>query len=380
MIGFDAHQTALDALKVKGRYRTLIPRAGYDFASNDYLGLANSHILRKAAILALERGVSLGAGASRLLRGNDREHELLETEAAAFFGTEKALFFGGGFVANAAIFSALPKDGDLIVYDRLVHASAHDGMRLGRAQTVAFDHNDVTHAETVIHEWRAQGGVGRVWLTFETIYSMDGDLAPVADFVALAQRHDAVLVADEAHATGVFGVQGRGLLQAYEGHGDIVTLHTCGKALGVSGALVCGAAPLIDTLINRARGFVFATAPSPLTAALVRAALHCLQQEPSPGDVLAKQIAHARVEAVQKCGLPVPQSQIIPVIIGQDKQTMAVANRMQARGFDVRGIRPPTVPHGTSRLRISITLNISPMEISMMFSALAEELERNLDV
>lgn len=380
MIGFDAHKNALDALKTRGRYRALAPRIGYDFASNDYLGLARSDMLRKAAITALERGVGLGAGASRLLRGNDPEHEVLETEAATFFGTEKALFFGGGFVSNTAIFSTLPRPGDLIVHDALIHASAHDGMRLGRAQTVAFDHNDVTHAEAVIDAWRAQGGSGRIWLAFETVYSMDGDRAPISDLVALAQSHDAVLIADEAHATGVFGLHGRGLLQAYEGQADVITLHTCGKALGVSGALICGATPLIDTLINKARGFIFATAPSPLTAALVRAALHGLQQKPPLGDALAKRIAHARAEAVQTCGLPAPQSQIIPVIIGDDKQTMAVASRMQARGFDVRGIRPPTVPRGTARLRISITLNTSPAEISAMFSALAEELERPRDV
>ncbi|MEE9389137.1 MAG: 8-amino-7-oxononanoate synthase [Paracoccaceae bacterium] len=348
---------------------------GLDFASNDYLGLASSDSLRKAAIAALERGVSLGAGGSRLLRGNDPEHETLEAEAAEFFGVQKALFFGGGFGANAAIFSTLPRHGDLIVYDALIHASAHDGMGLGRAQAVAFRHNDVGHADTLINDWRADGGTGRIWLAFETVYSMDGDFAPIADLVALARSHDAVLVADEAHATGVFGDQGRGLLYEFEGQADIITLHTCGKAMGVSGAVVCGAAPLIDTLINRARGFIFATAPSPLTAALVRAALHALQQTPSPSAALANHIAHAGAEAVRICGLPAPHSQIIPVVIGDDSQTMALASRMQARGFDLRGIRPPTVPRGTARLRISITLNTTQADISAMFSALAEELE-----
>jgi 8-amino-7-oxononanoate synthase len=376
VIGFETHEEALGVLKARSRYRALAPRIGYDFASNDYLGLANSDTLRKAATTALERGVALGAGASRLLRGNDPEHEALEKEATTFFGAQKALFFGGGFVANVAIFSTLPRHGDLIVYDALIHASAHDGMRLGRAQALAFDHNDVTHAEAVINEWRDQGGTGRIWLAFETVYSMDGDLAPIRDIVALAQSHDAVLVADEAHATGVLGVQGRGLLYPYEGQVDLLTLHTCGKALGVSGALVCGAASLIDTLVNRARGFIFATAPSPLTAALVRASLQALQQEPSPSEALAKHIAYAHGEAVQKCGLATPLTQIIPVIIGEDKQTMAVASRMQAREFDVRGIRPPTVPSGTARLRISITLNTSTSGISDMFSALSEELER----
>ena len=380
MIGFETHQNALDSLKTRGRYRILAPCTGYDFASNDYLELARSKILRDAAITAIERGVGLGAGASRLLRGNDPEHEALESEAATFFGAPKALFFGGGFVANTAIFSTLPRQGDLILYDALIHASAHDGMRLGRAQTIAFKHNDASHAESLITNWKNQGGTGRIWLAFETLYSMDGDRAPIADFVALAQRHDAVLVADEAHATGVFGVQGRGFMSAYEGQADIVTLHTCGKALGVSGALVCAAEPLIDTLINKARSFIFATAPAPLSAALVRTSLQALRQDPCPSDALSKQISHAHQEAQKKCGLTILQSQIIPVIISDDKHTMAIAQNMQARGFDIRGIRPPTVPRGTARLRISITLNTSTTQISDMFSALAEELESRPNV
>ncbi len=377
MSGFAAHNAALNALQARGRYRSLAPRAGLDFASNDYLGLAGSDLLRQAAHAALERGVAPGAGASRLLRGNDPEHEALELEAAAFFGTGRALFFGGGFVGNTAIFASLPRHGDLVLHDALIHASAHEGMRLGRAEIAAFAHNDVDHAEKLIRDWRAQGGSGRIWLAFETVYSMDGDLAPVADLVALAQRHDAVLVGDEAHATGVFGTQGRGLLHAYEDQADILTLHTCGKALGVSGALVCGAAPLIDTLINRARGFIFATAPSPLNAALVRTALNTLQQQPSLSAALAHHLAHAAREAVETCGLPSPQSQIIPVIIGEDKVTMAIATRLQQRGFDIRGIRPPTVPRKTARLRISITLNTSPEQVSQMFAALSEELENH---
>lgn len=377
MTGFSEHADALRALKSRGRLRNLTPRAGLDFSSNDYLGLANSEFQKAAAIAALERGVGLGAGASRLLRGNDPEHALLETEAAAFFGVEKTLFMGGGFGANTAIFSTLPRRGDLVVYDVLVHASAHDGMRLGRAQILKFSHNDVDAAQTVIQNWQSAGGRGRIWLAFETLYSMDGDLAPLSDLVSLAKRYDAVLLADEAHATGVLGPQGRGLMLQYEGQVDILSLHTCGKALGGYGALVCGAVPLIDTLINRARGFVFASAPPPLSAALIRAALVRLQQRPGPSDKLAMLVAHAKMEAVNKCGLSPPQSQIIPVIIGRDKPTMAVAQRMQKRGFDIRGIRPPTVPQGTARLRISITLNTTPLKISNMFAALAEELENH---
>lgn len=374
-MGFSEYTDRLETLKSRGRYRILTAKSGYDFASNDYLGLANSDILRQAAHAALERGVGLGAGASRLLRGNDPEHEILEHEAAIFFGCEKVLFFGNGFAANTAIFSTLPRQGDLVVYDALIHASAHDGMRLGRADCLAFAHNDVTDAEFAVRNWRDQGGTGRIWLAYEAIYSMDGDVAPIEDLVALAQRFDAVLVADEAHATGVLGLQGRGLMHAYEGQLDIVTLHTCGKALGASGAIVCGATPLIDTLINKARSFIFSTAPSPLSAALVRASINALQCKNAPSAELAKHVAYAHNVAFQKCAIPTPHTQIIPVIIGEDKPTMAIAARMQARGFDVRGIRPPTVARGTARLRISITLNVSEQHIHKMFSALSEELE-----
>ena len=375
MIGFERHGRALEVLKSRGRLRVLTPRAGHDFASNDYLGFAASDFLRAAAQDALERGVAVGSGGSRLLRGNTDEHEQLEAEAAAFFNSERALFLGSGYVANTAIFSSLPAPGDLVLHDALIHASAHDGMRLGRADACAFAHNDVSAAEAQIAQWRGRGGRGRIWLAVESLYGMDGDLAPLDDLAALAGRHEAILIVDEAHATGVFGDCGRGLAQRIEGHGPLLTLHTCGKALGVSGGLVCGAAPLIETLINRARGFIFATAPSPLNAALVRAALRQLQISPDRQDRLQSLVAQAHGLAVKCCGLTGLSSQIIPVIIGGDKATMALAARLQRRGFDIRGIRPPTVPRGTSRLRIAITLNISADILADMFAALGQELE-----
>ena len=375
MIRFAELNEALDRLKARGRYRSLVPRRGNDFSSNDYLALAGSDELRAAAAAALQRGISVGSGGSRLLRGNDAEHEALEREAAAYFGTQACLSFSGGYVANMAVFSTLPDRGDLVVYDALIHASTHDGMRLGRAECRRFDHNDVGHAEALIRDWRNAGGKGRVWITFETVYSMDGDLAPLEELVALAERNDGVAVIDEAHATGVFGEQGRGLAHEYEGRSNILTLHTCGKALGVSGGLICGAALLIETLINRARGFIFATAPSPLNAALVRAALELLQSQPERRAELTGLIEHAGTEA-RRHDLPQPKSQIIPVIIGDDAKTMALAAALQARGFDIRGIRPPTVPLGTSRLRIAITLNVSAEVVTQMFSGLAEEMQR----
>ena len=240
---------------------------GRDFTSNDYLALADSDALRCAASDALARGVPLGAGGSRLLRGNHPEHEALEEEAASFFGSETTLFFPTGFAANAALAATLPRSGDLIVYDALIHASFRDGLDPARIQAVQAPHNDVEAMEAIIKGWRAAGGTGRVWLAVETLYSMDGDRAPLSDPVALAARHDAMLLLDEAHATGVYGEQGRGLSAAYEGAPNIISLHTCGKALGAAGALVCLPRLYRDFLVNRGRAFIYSTAPSPLMAA-----------------------------------------------------------------------------------------------------------------
>lgn len=371
MTGFSRHKLALDALADRGRLRALAPRLGHDFASNDYLGLAGSDVMRNAARAALDRGVAVGAGGSRLLRGNDVEHAALELQAAQFFGAERALFMAGGFVANVAIFASLPMPEDLVLYDALSHASTHDGMRLGRAEIQAFGHNDVTDAASQITAWRAKGGLGRIWLAIESVYSMGGDFAPLADFVALAVLHDAVLVVDEAHATGLYGPTGRGLTESIADMPNLLVLHTCGKSLGVAGALVCGAAELVDTLINKARGFVYATAPSPLNAALVGAALHELDASPQRRNAALALVKHAHAEAA-KSGFIGFHSQIMPVLLGSDQRTMQVATALQSRGYDIRGIRPPSVPRGTARLRISITLNTSADVIAQMFADLAE--------
>lgn len=375
MTAFPRHQRALEALEARGRYRRLMPRAGHDFASNDYLGLAGDDVLRAAATAAIARGVPVGAGGSRLLRGNHDEHELLEVEAAEFFGTEAALFMGGGFNANVAIFSALPQQGDLILHDALIHASTHDGMRLGRAETRSFLHNEAEAAAEVIWDWRAAGGEGQVWIAVEAVYSMDGDLAPLERLKALADTEGAVLMVDEAHSTGMFGRRGRGLAHEIASCPNVLSLHTCGKALGASGALICGDRVLIETLVNKARGFIFATAPSPLNAALVRAALKELAENPARLDAAWKSINYAHAEAERLCGLTGFHCQILPVVLGEERRAMAAAAALQARGHDIRGIRPPTVARGTSRLRISITLNTPKEVITQMFADLSDVLK-----
>lgn len=360
------HRADLARLAEAERLRMLKPRRGIDFASNDYLGLAGSPLLRGAVAEALARGVAVGAGGSRLLRGNDPEHEALEAEAAAFFGGEAALFFASGYAANVAAFAALPQRGDLVVHDALIHASAHDGMRLGRAETRAAAHNDAEAFDEAIAEWRRGGGTGRPWIAVESLYSMDGDLAPLADLAEVAARHDAMLLVDEAHATGVFGPDGRGCAAGLD-RSRLVTLHTCGKALGAEGALLVLPAVLRDFLVNRARGFIFSTAPSPLMASAVRAALRCLADEPERRSGLWRRIARAGAAL----GIDTP-SQIVPVILGEDGAAMRVAAALQDAGYDVRGIRPPTVPPGTARLRISITLNADEDAIDGLAAALKE--------
>ena len=370
---FVSHQHHLDELDVRGRLRSLIPRNGVDFASNDYLGLASSSRLAAAVNDAVARGVPVGSGGSRLLRGNHQEHESLEAEAAAFFGAETALFFSSGYTANAALLSTLPQRGDLVVHDALIHASAHQGMRLGRADFVSAPHNDPDAFEDSIRAWRKGGGVGRVWIAVESLYSMDGDRAPLAELVDLAASHDAFLLIDEAHATGVFGPSGRGLADGLDGVENVVTLRTCGKALGCEGALLCGSRTFRDFLVNRGRGFIFSTAPSPLMASAVREALRIVADEPDRRDRLGALVATAE-RALEPCGVAPTGSQILPLVIGDDVATMRVAAAVQAAGFDVRGIRPPTVPAGTSRLRISLTLNANPASVEALADALADAL------
>jgi 8-amino-7-oxononanoate synthase len=310
------------------------------------------------------------------LRGNDPELEALEAEAAHLFGAGSALYFGGGFMANYALFSTLPTRGDLVVHDELIHASVHDGLRAGKAEVASARHNDPESFADAIAAWRRNGGMGRTFIAVESLYSMDGDRAPLADLMALADRDEGVLVIDEAHATGVYGDRGRGLGADLEGRDNVVSLHTCGKALGAMGALVLAPAVMRDFLVNRARPFIYATAPSPLMAAAVRAALHLAASDASRRTRLARLVAHAGRELAARRGFAPSGSQIQPIVVGSDHRATALAAAMQARGYDIRAVRPPTVPEGSARLRISLTLNVDEAAVSTMIAALAEEIAR----
>lgn len=367
----------LARLKRTHRHRSLELPRGIDFSSNDYLGLSRHPAVRAAMIAALDDAEPAGAGGSRLLRGHHAAHAALEAFAAGFFGCEKVLYFATGFIANYALFTGLVHRHDAVVFDALIHASAKEGIHASRARRFKVRHNDADAFEDGLKRAKATGA-RRLWLAVEAVYSMDGDLAPVADLIALARRYDATLIVDEAHATGIFGARGRGLTEScYDER--LIGLHTCGKALGVSGALVCAPAAIIDYLINTSRPFIYSTAPPPAVAAGVQRALALIDEEPWRRDRLSESAARARALLADIPGAEVPAraaSQIIPVILGAEARALAVARRLQDRGYDVRAIRPPTVPAGTSRLRVSLSVERSPAEIEGLAGALADVLRR----
>lgn len=375
MTYLEFYDSKLTSLARRNRSRQLALARGFDFSSNDYLGLGTSSALGEMVAEGLRSGVPVGAGGSRLLRGHHEQHELLEEEAARFFGSQRMLYFGSGYAANLAVLSTLPLVGDLVLHDELIHASAHDGIRASRATAKSVPHNDVEAFESALKVWRDGGAKGRAWLVVESLYSMDGDCAPLEDLVTIANRYEAFLIVDEAHATGVQGPDGRGLAAFWEGCENIISIHTCGKALGSFGALV-GAHPVLCTyLINRARPFIYATAPPPIQAFAVRQALKLIQQEPQRRIALLEQVRDMHALMRDKLGQSFGSTQILPVMIGDDGRAVALARKLAEAGFDIRAIRPPTVPAHTARLRITLTLNVDQQIIHDMVSCLADLME-----
>ncbi|MFT3975569.1 MAG: 8-amino-7-oxononanoate synthase [Sphingomonas bacterium] len=368
---YGAQRADLARIVDQGQHRALAPRIGIDFASNDYLAIARDPRLADAIREALGRGVAVGSGGSRLLRGNSPEHEALETQAARWCGSEAAIYLSSGFAANSILFSTLPQRGDLIVHDELIHASVHEGMRLSRAERAAARHNDADAVDLAIRHWRGAGNTGRPWIAVESLYSMDGDRAPLDALAGIADRHDAILVVDEAHAVGVFGERGVGLSGALAGRENVIVLRTCGKALGCEGALLCGPRIMRDFIVNRGRGFIFSTAPSPLMASAVSAAIALVAGDPARQARLGALVDRTG-RAFEAIGVAATGSQIIPVVIGDDAEAVRLAAALQRRGFDIRGIRPPTVPPGTARLRVSLTLNVTEADVAALVAAIGE--------
>jgi 8-amino-7-oxononanoate synthase len=263
------------------------------------------------------------------------------------------------------LFGTLPSRHDAVVFDEHIHASVKEGMHASPAKRFRARHNEAQSFEDEIRRARQQGAK-RIFVAVESVYSMDGDFAPLAALDGIARRHEAILVVDEAHATGIFGPRGRGAGEDLHG-AHWICLHTCGKALGVAGALVCANAETIDILINSARPFIYSTALPPFIAAMVHRALQLIDEEPVRREHLLALAPFAH-RALNE-GLPFAGSQIVPVILGPDEETLRVAASVQQAGFDVRAIRPPTVPEETARLRVSIHASHSEDDIARMAEA-----------
>ena len=359
----------LAEIEAAGLTRRLHPPAGIDLCSNDYLGLAD-HPAIMARLAEAARTHGCGSTGSRLLRGHRDSFEAVERRFAAFKGTEAALYFGSGYAANVGVLSTFLEEGDVVFSDELNHASLIDGIRLGRARKVVFPHNDVHALERAIEAERA---ARQCFLVTESLFSMEGDFAPLAEYAALCDATCTALIVDEAHAVGVYGERGSGLIEE-AGGGDAVFLsvNTAGKALGVAGAFVAGPEWAIDYLVQRARSFVFSTAPPPALAEAVDSALTVMGAEPERRQRLKTLTARLRT-LLAEAGLPVRPgiSQIIPIILGDNDRAVAAAAALAEQGFDVRAIRPPSVPEGTARLRLSVNVKLADALLERLAAALA---------
>ncbi len=363
----------MEELRDRGLYRRLRlisgpqgPRVHLDgqevllLCSNNYLDLAGHPRVREAAAAAAMRW-GAGSGASRLISGNMEAHRALESRLAEFKGYEAALLFGSGYLANMGAIAALAGRGQVVFSDELNHASIIDGCRLSRAETFVYRHADTEHLAWGLRE---AGGRGSLIIT-DGVFSMDGDLAPLKELVHLARRHRCRLIVDEAHATGALGPGGRGSVAAAALSGEVdVVIGTLGKALGSYGAYACASAETVEYLVNAARPFVFTTALPPPVASAALAALELLESEP---DRVGRLLHNARTlrQALGAEGLPAGGSdtQIVPVQIGDADVAMELCERALARGVFAQGIRPPTVPEGTSRLRFTVMSTHHPDEL-----------------
>jgi 8-amino-7-oxononanoate synthase len=344
-----------------------------NFCSNDYLGLAADPRLAQAAGRALA-GSGTGSGAAALISGYNAQHRALEEELAAFTGRPRALLFSSGWAANCGVLRALLDKTGTLVADELNHASLIDGGRLSGARYARVPHRDLDGFARALEAARGAPAL----LATDSVFSMDGDLAPLRELAALCRRHDAALMVDDAHGFGVLGERGQG---APGGEQAEVYMATLGKALGVSGAFVAGSEALIEYLVQRARTWVFSTAPPPALAAAAREALRIVRDEPERRARLADLVRRFRAGASQ-LGIPVGDSAtpIQPLVLGDEQRVLAASAALLARGFWVAAIRPPTVPRGTARLRVTLSAAHAPAQVDALLEALAAALRETADL
>lgn len=358
----------LRELERDGLKRTLEEPSGIDLCSNDYLGLAQHPRIRRRFAEA-SRSLGVGSTGSRLLRGHRSAFAAVERRFARFKGSPAALFLGSGWAANLAVLTAFPKKGDVVFSDERNHASLIDGMRLSKARRVVFPHCD---AEALCRLLATEPCGGQRFVVTESLFSMDGDLAPLGRYAELQSRHGFALIVDEAHAVGIYGTTGSGLVEEF-GCQDSVFLsgNSAGKALGVTGSFVCGPEWAIDYLIQAARPFVFSTAPPPAVAEAIDEALTLIAQDPS---------GRRRVRALgaslrKRFGLDAGDSPVVPFVLGPNEAAVRAARQLRRAGYDVRAIRPPTVPDGTARLRVSLHSNLGDAQVDAFASCLESILE-----
>ena len=358
--------TELEKIRADGLYRTLRnvasaqgPRLVIDgreclnFSSNDYLGLANDPILRRAAVGAIDK-YGVGAGASRLVCGNVEPYAVLEERLARFKNKEAAIVFGSGYAANVGTITALVGEGDVVILDKLDHASIIDGARQSGATIRVYPHRNLKKLEDILKSTEAR----RVLIVTETVFSMDGDLAPLAEIVSLKEKYGAWLMIDEAHATGLYATNRRGLAEAVDVEGKIdVTLGTLSKALGCAGGFVAGSQPLIDFLRNRARSFIYSTAQPPSIVAAAAAAVGFVMSDAGNGrrDQLWRNVSEMK-NGLSTLGIQnESRSAIIPIVVGEVTSAVEMSRKLFERGVFVPAIRFPSVPRGKARLRVTVT-------------------------
>jgi 8-amino-7-oxononanoate synthase len=372
---------SLREIKARGLYRALNAvssapeeemvvsgRSFINFSSNNYLGLANCKRVKDAGIKAAEKYGCSGTS-SRLVAGNLDIHAELEEKTARFKNKEAALAFPSGFQANCGIISALLKDGGCIIMDKLNHASLWDAAKLTRARIFAYEHRDMNMLEKVLK--RAQGHARKLVVT-DSLFSMDGDFAPLKEIIFLAKKYNAWSMIDEAHATGVFGKKGRGLAEYFDVEQDVdIVMGTYSKALGCQGGFVCGSKELVSYLINKSRSFIYTTALSPFLAGAGIEALKIIDDEPERRNLLLAESVKLR-EGIKKMGFDIlsSESQIVPVLIGSVEKAAKVSRTLYDNGIYAPAIRPPTVPEGRARLRFSVMSTHKKSHIDKLLKAL----------
>lgn len=380
----------LNALEDRGLYRRMRLISGPQGArvlldgkpvlvmcSNNYLGLADHPRVREAAADAARRW-GVGSSGSRLISGNMTVHRRLEARLAEFKGTEAALLFGSGYMANSGIIPALTQEGEVVFSDALNHASIVDGCRLSRAETFVYDHGDLEHLA-----WGLRKASGRASLIVtDSVFSMDGDVAPLAELLALAERHDALLLVDEAHGLGVLGQRGLGAIEAAGLRSErLVLVGTLGKAAGVAGAFVVAHGPVLEYLLQTARNYIFSTASPPALEHAVLAGLRLIagsegvQRRAALRERIAQWREGVRAVLAQHPELPwrllESPTPVQALVLGDNAAAMRLSAALEAQGLRVPGIRPPTVPEGSARLRVTLCATHSAADVSRLVAALA---------